>query len=481
MDSSPLRGRLQRQLKNFTSLLTSEVLNKATTLVIYGLVARNLTAKDFGQLSLGLMLFYTFQVVATAGLPTIITRSIAQRNRRTDSYCLNGLATAALSGTLGTIAMVLITLLLRYEWDATLVISCLALGLVPHSMALVIESVFRGCERMHFVAVSNVIANLVKVVGALVLFHFNYGILSISLLLIGVRWLILLINWVCYQQFVRVRSAPIRPRFVLGLLKRSLTFLGIDVIIAVWATTDALILSKLATEVEVGLFSAACQLLQPLLLVYKSMVAALFPAMCMRAQRNHAELVTMSRHAILLLLTFGTPLIVALFVFPSFFLEICYGDSEIQAAAPLLQIVCGVLIFRAITSVLGNALWAALYEKSALKIVVVNLVFSVLLGFVLIAWFGVNGAAASVLIVAGVDTLQHWFVARAVFRRPVLHPHMALPILAGLFVLVCVYLTEYRFVTALLGLVVYGLIVLLTAAKLWQNDRGGKNEPAAVS
>ena len=450
---------LQRHFKNFTALLTSEVLNKATTLVIYGLVSRNLSVSEFGQLSLGLMLFYTFQVAATAGLPTIITRAIAQRRNRLDSYCINGMATAACSGMLSTIAMILLTILLQYQWQSSMVIFGLALGLIPHGMALVVESVFRGCERMHFVAISNVTANLVKVIGAVVLFQFDFGILAITMLLLATRWIAFIVNWICYATFVRERSSRIKLKFVRGIFKRSLTFLGIDLVIAVWATIDALILSKLATEVEVGLFSAACQLLQPLLLVYKSVVSAIFPSLCARAQSGTNNLLIASRRTITLLLVIGTPLIAALFCFPGMLLQLCYGESDIRSAAGLLKIVAGILVFQAFTSVLGHAFWASSQERTALRIVVVNLIASTVLGFALIAYFGVVGAAASVLAVGAIDTVQHILAAHLIFRQTILRAHMALPLIGGATVLLIAHLTHYSLLSFIAASCIYLLVV----------------------
>ena len=57
---------------NVASLLTSDVLNKATTFAIYAMVSRYVGMHSFGQLSLGLLLLYTFQVFATIGLPTLL-------------------------------------------------------------------------------------------------------------------------------------------------------------------------------------------------------------------------------------------------------------------------------------------------------------------------------------------------------------------------------------------------------------------------
>ena len=73
---------------NAVSILTSDVMNRATSFVLYALVARRLGAHEFGQLTLAFTLFYTFQVFAVGGLKTLIVRQVAKdraQTRRSDN------------------------------------------------------------------------------------------------------------------------------------------------------------------------------------------------------------------------------------------------------------------------------------------------------------------------------------------------------------------------------------------------------------
>src|SRR5690606_10351183 len=61
------RSSLLRVAGNAASLLTTDLLNKATTFVLYALIGRYLGAEAFGRFSLGLLLVYVFQVFASVG------------------------------------------------------------------------------------------------------------------------------------------------------------------------------------------------------------------------------------------------------------------------------------------------------------------------------------------------------------------------------------------------------------------------------
>ena len=80
---------VRKVIGNTASLLTSEVVNRATTFVLYALIARYLGAFEFGQFSLALTLFFVSQVLAGAGLNTLVTREVARDKAQTGSYLVN--------------------------------------------------------------------------------------------------------------------------------------------------------------------------------------------------------------------------------------------------------------------------------------------------------------------------------------------------------------------------------------------------------
>ncbi|TWU34939.1 colanic acid exporter [Novipirellula artificiosorum] len=413
------------------SLLTSDVLNKATTFVIYLLVARYHGPRAFGQLSLGLMLFYVFQVFATAGLPTIVTRAIAQHSGRTDRYCANGLAAGALAGILSMLALFALAFSMRYDRDTTRLICLLGLGVAPYGMAIILESVFRGRECMHYIAIANVFSNTVKVVGAAALLTYGFDVMAIAVLLVGIRWLILVVEFSFYWKFLQVKRLRIQFRFVKRILLRSFTFLGIDAIIASWSSVNTLLLSKLATEYEVGLFSAACQILQPMALVNRSAVAALFPAMCKSYAMNSAGLRRITSWLAAFLAFFSIPVVVLLVSFAGPVVNLFYGGKDMQQAVPLIKVIASTLVIQSITSVFGNALWAAGRERTVLRIVSFNLVANIVVGFLLIRFYGLVGAAYTYLLISVLNGVQHWYSSNQFLQSSPLDRTVLAPLAAG--------------------------------------------------
>src|SRR3989440_2384910 len=125
------------------SILTSDVMNRATSFVIYALVARHLGAQEFGQLSLGFSLFYMFQVFATAGLKVLIIRQVAKDRLQTSLYFVNACAIVTLSSLTSIAVLFAFVRLMHYPPATALVALLLSVGLLLTAISAVCEGLFQ--------------------------------------------------------------------------------------------------------------------------------------------------------------------------------------------------------------------------------------------------------------------------------------------------------------------------------------------------
>ena len=135
-----------RVVVNTMSLLTTDVLNKAATFVVYALVGRYCGPRSFGQLSLGLTLLYTFQVFASAGLPTLITRGRRQTSASCRFDCGNAAVIVSGAFLINFVILAMLVFASQYPRDTEKVILILGLGILPWSLATNIEAIFRAAN-----------------------------------------------------------------------------------------------------------------------------------------------------------------------------------------------------------------------------------------------------------------------------------------------------------------------------------------------
>lgn len=393
---------------NIVSILTSDVLNRATPFFLYALVARYLSTFEFGQISLALLLSYTFQVFAVAGLRTLITREVARDRTKTDKYLINGSIAVFASSLLSIITQVLFVWLMGYSADTATAILLLALGLVPYALSNICEAVFQAWERMHYIAYANAPSNIAKVTLTFLLLTQGYGIYHLAVLLVLSYVVVLSIEWWLVLRYLTRPQAKLEPRFALAMVRETMPFLGIDSAIAIWSSLNVLLLSKMRNETDVGLYNAASQLLVPSHLVFQSLVLSIFPIMCRKFDSGLQNLKQIYEYLIELLLAIALPAAVGLFFLAEPILLLLYGDQSFLHAAGVLRIMAWVLIPIALTRALGQVLLASLREKVTLRIVIINTVISLVLGLILIKPFGIMGAAIAALVSRIIDFFQHY-------------------------------------------------------------------------
>lgn len=406
---------LRQTGSNALAILTSDVMNRATSFVLYALVARHLGAREFGQLALAFTLFYAFQVLAAAGLKTLVTREVAKDRSQTGSYFMNGSIFVVVTSLGSFVALLVFVYILQYPPDTRRVILLLSLGILPYAFSSICEGIFQGWERMHYIAYVNVPANIIKVVCAFVLLSGQHGLDAVvgivlaSLVAIGgIEACILL------RQFP-LQPASFDPRFSLAMMRSASTFLGIDGIIAITSGLNVILLSKLATETQVGLYSAAMQLVVPLTLVYQSMARSIFPLMCKKVEPGFRDMRRLAETALEVLLVLALPVVAATFLLGDWLLAAVYKNPVFLEALPALWIISWVLVFQAFSAVLGQVLWASNREGVTLRIVVVAVLINLLIGWPLISHFGLIGAAVTALLTKAVGCAQHYIPVSRLF------------------------------------------------------------------
>src|ERR1700676_5548808 len=342
---------------NALSILTSDVLNRAASFVLYAMVARRLGAFEFGQMALALSLFYMFQVSAVAGLKILIVRQVAKDQSQTRMYFNNGCAIVAFSSFASLAALFLLVRLMHYSPATNWIVLLLSLGLFPYAISSVCEGIFQAWEKMQYIAWVNVPANSAKMAGAYLLLARGRGLYTVILVLLTAFFAVAFAEvWLVLSRFPAQQSAPLSLRFCWTTLRSSVTFLAIDKVIAIESSLNIILLSKLATETEVGLYSAATQLLVPLALVYQSISQSIFPVMCRRVGPEFQDLKRITDQALELLLALALPVAAGVFFLGPWGLSLLYKNPAFLQAVPALRVLAWTLIFQVFSYVLGQVL-----------------------------------------------------------------------------------------------------------------------------
>lgn len=419
-------------IRNVIALLASEVMGRVAIFGIYALVARYLGAQAFGQLSLALTNLYAFQVLASAGLRTLIVREVSKDRTQTRLYIRNGLVLVALCSAVSILLTLVLSAVSGFSAETTRVVLILSLTLIPTAMSVIFESVLRAWEQMTWITAINVPANVLRVVlvwGALAM---GQGMVAVAVILLAVAsascvggyWAV---RTCCLNRLPQDTNPTIQPALIWQLVKQVRAFIGVDLIIAFTTSLVYMFISSTTGEAELGFFNAATQLMSIAVTLAITIVSAVFPRLCRDAAngsnslKHTSGLLMGTQMFVMLPLTFG------LFFSAEIVLTTIQGPEFIRAAA-VLRIIVWSLIGIGINNVLGHALFASGHEKSVLKIVVIGSVLTGVLTVVLVRSYGLVGAAIASLVGQVINTALHAWFARAVLSRVAWFRYIQLPV-----------------------------------------------------
>jgi O-antigen/teichoic acid export membrane protein len=456
-----------RLVRNAGSILSSEVVLRLTTFGVYLMVARALDPVAFGQLSLALALLFAAQVTAGFGLRTYLAREVAKAPSSARSMLLDGLPVVVVAALATVAAVALVVAVAPYPAETAAVVLLLVTAAVPYGLSSACEGIFQGLERMHLVAAVNVPVHVAKLAAAAVVLAAGGGLLAVVAVLVVAQWAVALLALAVAARLLaqsagegaawRLRGTRARAT---RMARAAAPFLGIDGTIALWTALPIVLLSIVRSEVDVGMFNAAVQLMVPVTLVLQSAAVAIFPLMSRRYATGMGSLRGVAHAVLAGMLVLALPAAFGLVVVAPAALLLVYGPA-FEGGAVVLQVLAIGVVFRALTTALGQVLLAGMRERTTLRIVVVNTGVTLVVGLLLIPPWGVIGAAVTTVAAGAVNVVQHVVpVERALGRLALLgvawRPLLAASVMAAVLVIVDL---QQVVLAILLGAVVYAAVL----------------------
>ena len=433
-------GRVQHLIANTASLVTNDMVNRVITFFVYALIARYLGPYEFGQMSLTLTIFYLLQSLAPVGLKILIVREVAKNKECSGEYLVNGSLVAFSTSVAAFLLMGFFLFLMKYSSDTVGIILVVSLGLIPYSITAVCEALLQSHEKIKYITAANVPVSIVRGIAAFALLASGLSLIWIGVLFFVTFTATLIFEWLLVSKHIARPVWNIDRSLLRQIGRSSITFLGLQTVIAITGSILPIFLSKSAGEIEVGLLNAANQLMAPILLISQSTVMSLFPRMCQKFNNSPDGLGKISERLLEILFTFTLPCTIGLFFFAQQALLILYEKTEFSQSTMILQIMVWILIFRAITSVLGRVLMASQRERTLLNIMLAEAVLTLALCFWLVPGWKLAGAAYVAIIIGLIDLVLHigftWRVAGNIhYGRSFWKPVLASLAMSGLILL----------------------------------------------
>ncbi|MCA9911943.1 MAG: oligosaccharide flippase family protein, partial [Anaerolineae bacterium] len=353
--------RRRKLVSNSLSLLITQITQNATSLLFSISVARILGPYTLGQYTLAFTFYFIFMTMSSQGLKTLLTRELARHPENVEKCLVSGTALQFSFSTLAYIVLVVLVNLLPYRQATTLLCMVVGAAVIPFGLSNVTEAIFQSQEKMHLITISTVpiyIIRLIIMVGLLVA---NYSIQYAGVVLVLSEVIILVIEQLLIRRIVKPKSLALDWDFIRTITLAARTFVAIESISVLKVRMQVLILSLLAGETVVGLYSAAVQLLQPFQLISQSLAVASLPTMARTVEATDPRLRKLAETVVAVLLVVAIPMIIGFFFIGGDFMVFLYRDPDFQLAGMALTIAGLTMIPLSFTRALSYLLMARGY------------------------------------------------------------------------------------------------------------------------
>ncbi len=402
--------------RNTGALTLSSAVEKLLGFLFILYFARHYSVADLGKFAVVIAMVTAFHALSSMGLPELLVREISKERAKVDLYLFNSLGVLLLSGVIGASVMAAVVWALSYPADTSRMLYIATLYLIPASFTAVIWSVFRAYERMELQAAASMGAAAFRVIASVILLAMGRDIVVLAVIIVLARVLASLISLILLARLRLSLHFRFDPSFCLDMVRASRHFYLIGVVVILFASAGPLLLSKLASERDVGLYNAADRLVQMLLLVGLAYGTSLYPAFSRGYQASASAFQRLARKALQYAWVLPLPIVVGTTVLADQIIVLIYGQHFV-ASAIALQILIWALIPQFLNPVLSSILFATNNEGISARVASFRLIFFVITSLLLIPGFGYVGAAlATVLSFSFAAAQNYLFVHRNLLR-----------------------------------------------------------------
>jgi O-antigen/teichoic acid export membrane protein len=371
-------------------------------LVLLIFASRTLSDGDYGKLSIALAMGGIFETMMDFGLQQVTIRHVARNRTEALRVFQNSLGLKLLWAT-GALAVLMVTATLyRSDWDVRLACYLVGGSLVLRSYTLTVRGVLQGLERFGWDSVVVLLDRVFLLAAGVWTLAAGYGLEGLGIAFVGSRAFTLLAAGLVARHQI---GPPILQydRQLWLELQRAAVPLGLFlVVINVYSYVDTLMLGRLRTDVETGLYTNAYRVYEGLTYGAAALASVLTPRLSryfVTSRRKHTLLAVGGIGASLAMAVaiggvaywVAEPLMVGLF-----------GPAFRAAAEPFRILAAGLALVYAVWVLHATAI-SMNHGSLLLTAGVIGLAAKVVLNAVLIPPLGTRGAAIAVIVCEGIS------------------------------------------------------------------------------
>lgn len=390
-------------ITNFGWLFSDKIGRQGLNLLLTAYIARYLGAAEFGQWNYAIAFVALFSFLSSLGLYNILLRDFVKFPDNAGTLIGSSIALRFVGGFLTLLLSWLVIYIFKPS-EAGLHV--LILVVATNYIALcfdIVDFYFQSSLKSNWIAISKGISFLVFAVVKLVLIHYNFSIVYFASVQTAEFMLSGLLMIYFLKSTLPLHSIKVSIPLMKELLRDSTPIIFAEIAMIVYMRTDQVMIGELIGTRAVGIYSVAVRLSEMWYFIPGIICSSLLPSI-VRAHMESSEIYkekVQQLYDLLAGLSVGIAIAVSLTSY--WIVNILFGEEFSDAATVLtLHIWTGVFVFWGLAS--NQQLVIEKLTNLSLYRTLFGMIVNVILNFMLIPRWGINGAAIATLVAQACST-----------------------------------------------------------------------------
>ncbi len=330
--------------KNTTFFTAAMAIQKALSFIYFIFVARILGVENTGKFSFALSFTTIFAMFLDFGLNQVLIRQSAQDSQTSQKNLSRVLSFKILGATAIYGLIVVLINLMDYPAITRQMVYLAGVVMIVDSFVLSFYGILRGRQNLKFESFGVVANQVIILMVGLIVLKFGFGLVTlISVYLLGSLFNFIYAGSVLKQKLKIILRPDFNWSGIAELLKLALPFGIAGIFIRIYSSIDIVILSKLASDYSVGLYSVAYKITFALQFLATAFSAGVYPNFCRCFAEFREKLAGTFEKSIRYLMILALPISFGVIIIADKIVGPVFG-REYQDSVLTLQIMISALV-----------------------------------------------------------------------------------------------------------------------------------------
>nr|WP_291466508.1 flippase [Desulfobacula sp.] len=405
-------------LSNFYIQGLGQFIGRFLFFVFLMVSARVLGAREFGVFSFSLSICYLFYTVMSFGLDHLAVKWVAREDfERFSTIALTNLGTTFFGFFL------IFVVSFFFDRHIFLTLNILGIGFCFFSVNTIIFSYFRGLETMKFESFLLVGQRLILLLTSFVFLSINKSAPAISISFSLSLFLSFVCIWVIlYKKKINLfqnSGLAFKKEKIISILKEAFPLALVSGLGIIYYRIDSVMIAGYRQISDVGIYSGAYMVIEGIMLLVRVIMAATFSRLSQYGKLPDIKFYALYKKLLVLLIILSLILCSIMYVAGEFVFDLFLG-KEYQSSVSVFYILLLSVIALYPGTMVTQALIAIDKQKIYMYIALTCTIVNILLNFVLIPQYGIQGAAWATVITDIILTVSCMTYCSVFFKKRIM-------------------------------------------------------------